>query len=164
MAITIRGRMGNPSGLHVGPTPAPVVGAAVRLNGLTGFRGVEFLVDTGASNTILHPRDAIMVWDGYLNHDFIVDPSLDHSGGVGGLAQHITREATIVFLRDDGLVDQLVIPVSIARLVRPDPLTGQPGNLSLPSLLGRDVLRYYELRVTNSDVTLTREVSGPGSE
>ena len=157
--MTIRGRMGNPSGLNVGPRPAPVIGVAVRLDNLTQFRGVEFLIDTGASSTILHPRDAILVWGAsdYLGHDFENDATLAKSGGVGGSADHIGRPATIVFLTEDGKLDQQSLDLSIARLRLPNPLTGFPGNLHLPSLLGRDILERYVLLVDGDDVLLSRE-------
>ena len=116
--------MGIPSGLNVGPTPAPVIRAAVRLNGLTEFRVIEFLIDTGASGTIIHPRDAILLWSGYLSYDFDNDSTLDHSGGIGGLAQHIACNATILFLREDNQIEELTQDLSIGRLVIPNPVTG----------------------------------------
>ena len=73
------------------------------------------------------------------------------------MADYIVRPATIVFLREDGLIDAQSIDMSIGRARVPDPLTGFPGNLHLPSLLGRDVLGGYTLSVGNGDVLLSRD-------
>ena len=147
------------AGLFLGGPPAPLVPAALRLEGSSEFRAIEFLLDTGASGTVIHPRDAIVLWDEYLAHDFERDETRREARGVGGAAERIVRNARIAFVTADGERDEIQLAISVARLVAPNAALGQPGNLNLPSLLGRDVLNYYRVEVDGPalSVMLIRE-------
>ena len=89
---------------------------------------VQFLVDTGADSTALHP------WDGQelgCRYDLLVSPR--SMGGVGGRQDYYPEDgATIVFYGEGVEYTFTDIRISIARPA--------PENRSLPSLLGNDVL------------------------
>ena len=114
----------------------PFVHARVSLPGLMPptetVLSVPFLVDTGASSTSLSPRDA---------QDLGLDLSrLNYSArsmGIGGSSFSALADG-IITLRGDGF--DFVCPVSI-RIAQPT-----VHNMRLPSLLGRDVLRQFNMR------------------
>lgn len=141
MPITISGRIGHPSSLSVGALAAPVVPAVALSGGPVAL--VEFLIDTGAGGRVLHPQQALAVWPEYLSYDFDNDSTLGDSQGVGGSAQYITRAASLSFVADDGTVETITLRIAIGRPTPPNALTGQPGNLHFPALLGRDALARY---------------------
>ena len=99
--------------------------------GLTAF--VHFLVDTGAGGTVIHPRDAEL-----LSVDFgrFCEPC--STRGVGGPANAFREDALLRFQDEvPGKLYEYPIPVTIA----------EPSgfNVSYPSLLGRDVLKYWAM-------------------
>ena len=89
---------------------------------------VQFLVDTGADSTALHP------WDGErLNcrYDLLVSPR--SMGGVGGEQEYYSEDGAIItFYGEDTVYTFTDIRINIAKPT--------PGNRNLPSLLGNDVL------------------------
>lgn len=120
--------------------PVPTVQAAVAAPQLgPGAPVPEFLVDTGATRTCLHPADVVA--------KFGVDPSLLADSrqwsrhvtphGVGGQAIYYPVSATFAFLHDDLTVQEIQEEIWVAQL--------RDGNETLPSLLGWDVLRHFEL-------------------
>ena len=117
-------------------TGVPFVEAWVILPGLMPPTGtdfaVPFMVDTGASSTSLSPRDA---------QDLGLNLSrLNYSArsmGIGGYSFSALADG-IITLRGDGF--DFVCQVSI-RIAQPT-----VHNLRLPSLLGRDVLRQFNMR------------------
>lgn len=112
---------------------------------------VPFVVDTGAARSCIHAFDAMGA--------FGVPPaSLDSRrwtdgirvGGVGGgiLARELA--ADFHFNHDDGQIESLT-DLSV--------LVGDSTTQGLPSILGMDILKLFELRVTASTVTLERQDS-----
>ncbi len=90
---------------------------------------LEFLVDTGAAQTVLHPRDcAGMPYDRLT--------AAGQSGGIGGLATYYREPAYIAF-RDDARTHVYLQTVGIAE---PD-----DHNDSIPSLLGQDILQHWRV-------------------
>ena len=118
------------------PNGMPFVHASVSLPGLMPpaetVLSVPFLVDTGASSTSLSPRDA---------QDLGLNLSrLNYSArsmGIGGYSFSALADG-IITLRGDGF--DFVCQVSI-RIAQPT-----VHNMRLPSLLGRDVLRQFNMR------------------
>ena len=115
---------------------APFVYASVFLPGLSPpdrtSLPVPFLVDTGAGSTTIHPRVA---------QDLGIDRSLLEyavsSAGIGGHSFNALAEGTILIL-GDGF--DFACPVTM-RIAQP-----KDHNRRLPSLLGRDVLRQFNMR------------------
>ena len=100
---------------------------------------VNFLVDTGAVNTCLHPFDA-----GFVGFPFseLRDPFT--MAGVGG-SQSYYREPAQVIVNDSDGERTFDITLSIARPQEPTPLNPRPVVNLLPSLLGRDVLNRLRI-------------------
>ncbi|MEX0784050.1 MAG: hypothetical protein WD557_15525 [Dehalococcoidia bacterium] len=101
---------------------------------------MPFLVDTGASRTVIHPRDARELL-GIPEENLISPPPSwgpPVSGlGVGGGSSYFELPGTIGFTDNTGPPATFPLTFGLA------PLT--PANASLPSLLGRDILQYFEL-------------------
>ena len=103
----------------------------VRLPELGLAAPIPFLADTGATGTVIHPKDAIS-----LGVDFSKLKYDASSRGVGGFARATRQDARILF-QDEATQEwyEYRLPVTIA----------EPSeyNRDYPSLLGRDVLRYW---------------------
>ncbi len=117
-------------------TGEPYIAANVILPDLMALAGplpsVSFLVDTGASSTILHPMGALDLGIDLSKLDY---PEL--SAGIGGFSYDALADGVVLF-RGDGF--GFMCPVSI-RIAQPT-----EHNMTLPSLLGRDVLRQCNMR------------------
>jgi hypothetical protein len=96
---------------------------------------VSFLVDTGADTSIIHPRDALNL--GIIFDRDFADSARGASSGVGGEATEYSEPCDVFLKHEDGAWDHIVMNVNFA-----EP-TSQNG--SFPSLMGRDLLRYYRL-------------------
>lgn len=115
----------------IGRYDQPVIGGIVHLPRLGIRKRLEFLADTGATGTILHPRDAAL-----LGVDFTQLKCAMPSRGVGGTASTFQENAQLLF-RDNATLGwhEYWLPVRIAEPT--------DYNRGYPSLLGRDVLRYW---------------------
>ena len=70
---------------------------------------MNFLIDTGADFTTIHPNDADRVWPGYRAHDSESDPQAVRLRGVGGIARFVRREVTMRFTDDAlGTIEGLI--------------------------------------------------------
>lgn len=103
---------------------------------------VEFLIDTGADSTTLHPADAIRVWPPYLAHNFRSDPR--------GASSYVQREAQLDFNDDTRGPIGGEFTINIAE--------SRGDNAVFPSLLGRDVLQFFRLTVSNRDNSVTLDL------
>lgn len=125
----IRGYFDGPPGRR-----RPFVTATLTIPALTLAGEVHFLVDTGADSTLLAPRDATVLG---------IDPSRLAPGppgvGVGGRTPTTSADA---FITLDGLT-----LVTTIRLLVPTSTRQHQALASIPSLLGRDVLRRFALFV-----------------
>jgi hypothetical protein len=103
------------------------------------WAAVDFLLDTGASTSCVHPRDATA----RLGIDAITlrTPSAwarqHQSQGVGGSATDFIVTAHYALRRDDGGWDTYQDDLAIARSTL--------ANQTLPSLLGWDILQHYRI-------------------
>ena len=121
--------------------PALYVQALVFLPRLQVSNVVDFLVDTGADNTCLHP------WDmGKLMVDYrkLRRNTITSSVGVGGSLAYFREEGQLVFRDVNG--DVRVWDLTIRLSSRTD----SPELLELPSLLGRDFINLCSFQADRS--------------
>ena len=100
---------------------------------------VNFLVDTGATLTSLHPDDGRRIGCPY---DELRSPR--NMAGVGGSSQYFEESAMVVLYDGDGThtfdIELLVSKPQPASVSEPRPVVNR-----LPSLLGRDVLNRMRM-------------------
>jgi hypothetical protein len=125
--------------------------ADVHLTGGVSFAPLDFLIDTGADFTTIHPDDADRVWPGYRTHDFQNDPYAVRLRGVGGIAQFVRREVTVRFADDTLGTLEGLIPAWIAAPT-------ETHLREVPSLLGRDLIGQMRLVVDEPAETVTLEL------
>lgn len=108
--------------------PAPIVSAFVGVPALSAFGVVWFLIDTGADFTSIHPADLVR-----LRIDSTHLSVTHQMGGIAGQADYHEEPAELVFQNDQGMPVRFSLPILLAK--------PNPGNLSAPSLLGRDFMQ-----------------------
>lgn len=109
---------------------------------------IEVLIDTGADWTVLGPRDALtLLGRAYLEFDW------DRAQGrieIAGIGQHATTAVISpiqLWLRDvEGANFTVSLQVAICKPSPPSP--GRHGNWMMPSLLGRDILEWFDLALS----------------
>ena len=98
----------------------------------------EFLIDTGASVSVLGVAGAIqLLRDDYFLIDFDRDPLRVDVGGIGGMVRCVPRQFDLSFRTETGEPFELRAPILIPEMV--DAPAGRPPRHT-PSLLGRDLL------------------------
>lgn len=149
---------------YPGP-PAPYVRAVIMLEGLNRPRPVDFLVDTGADSTCLHPRDVLALG---------VDPGiLDFkrvrgSQGIGGSLDYIPHNAVLIFGQSNShTLWRCEIDIcdiwSDLENEEDDEDEYEEGADWLPSLLGRDFLNLCNIQMNASEeVFLLDPILQPG--
>ena len=109
---------------------------------MNGWVAVDFLLDTGASTTSLHPLDAVSKVG--IDPVRLAQPSrwsdFEDHGGIGGESRYFPLPARYAFLADDGSVKEYSEQIYIAQLT--------PVNQTLPSLLGWDLLQHFRLNIS----------------
>ena len=115
---------------------------------------VPFLFDTGADHTVLMPKDAAVMG---VDYNLLPDPN--KSLGIGGLAETSQETARIVFADSDVRVVYVYdMPV---RILLP---SGDPSEMRLPSLLGRDIINRWRIVYDQSVPELSAEVLASDSK
>ena len=118
-------------------TPAPAVQGLVYIPRLRlGIGWVRFMVDTGASNTCLHGTVVLAL------QNRMRQSTLTYSRGVGGRGAYYKERAVVILVEENRNPLPFIIDLRI-QCVEPEGLE-QPPN---PSLLGRDILQNFDLRV-----------------
>lgn len=100
---------------------------------------VDFLLDTGAGTSVVHPLDAttkLGIDDAALRNPAIW-PIQRTAYGIGGSSPEYSVPAIYALQHDDGTWARHREDLAIARPM--------PGNQTLPSLLGWDILRHYRV-------------------
>lgn len=119
----------------------PYVKGELTLPRLGVSHGVNFLLDTGADSTCLHPRDART-----LRIPFGRLTGARFFKGVGGKSSPYFQERAILSFSDGASSRLYEIDLYIA---------GQSeGNEGLPSLLGRDVINHWYMHYDPSNANL----------
>ena len=130
--------------------PVPYVRASLWLPEIEPrWVSIDFLLDTGAGTTSLHPVDSV-VKVGIPAAD-LIDPAKwdrheDH-GGIGGRALYFVVPAFYAFLQSDGEWKRLQGEIRIAELTI--------GNSRLPSLLGWDLLQHFRIAADWANRTIS---------
>ena len=135
----------------IGRRNAPYMRCRVVFPRFRLMRDIDFLMDTGADDTCLHPRDAISA---RIPFDRLEDEV--SSRGIGGGASYYRERAFLMF-QDDAQMRIYDIQLHIAKPTE--------GNQTFPSLLGRDIINRWsmlydptndrlECLVRQSDLTL----------
>lgn len=123
------------------PTGQPMVSSRLIVPRLGVEDEIDFLVDTGAESTCLHPTDGEQI--GFPYDELVV--SLD-SEGVGGSYPYYREYAFVVFSESDSnRFRAFDIILAVARPEIPTPSNPRPVVNRLPSLLGRDVLNWMRM-------------------
>jgi hypothetical protein len=117
--------------------PQPLVLVAVLIADLRpDWVAIPFVVDTGAAVTCIHALDAMADFNmSVASLDPSSWPASVTGGGIGGQLRHLIFKAQFGFEHEDGTLDIIEGPVRI----------GESASGSLPSLLGCDVLRHFEV-------------------
>jgi hypothetical protein len=112
----------------------PQVQATIRIPRLRLQSEITFLVDTGSTTTLIHPRD----WEalGVLDSDF-AGSEMVRSTGIGGRTENPIEVCDLFLHHEDGFWDRLYLNLRFARPTQT--------NKRLPSLLGRDIIANYRL-------------------
>lgn len=121
---------------------APFIDAVIYSETLGVTEEISFLVDTGASMTILLDKDVEII-----GLDVSRLKRADKAvGGIGGIVNtYIIEDAKIVFETDEGYISQgLTLFVGIHDLSRADEETKRR-ILTMPSLLGREIANEFDL-------------------
>lgn len=121
-------------------TPAGIfVTADVVIDDHIRSRGIDFLVDTGAGETIIHPRDVELL---SLPPRMLAEAPLTYIWGIGGRAAFRQLSATITIADADadaeGNTTTWSYPVDL-HIAEPADYNGE-----FPSILGRDVLYHWQ--------------------
>jgi hypothetical protein len=134
-----------------------MVRVAIMLPGITReVSVVDFLVDTGAMITTIHPRDAIVRLG--IDPIRLADPgrwpTSETIRGVGGTAVQFRVPAQYGFVHEDDRLQVIAGDVRIAQL--------RAETETLPSLLGWDILRHFQLITDwSSRLVMLREPKSP---
>ncbi len=118
----------------------PVVRVSLHIPRITAdFVPINFLVDTGATDTYLHPQDAKTEIG--IDPARLADPrqwlTKRATNGLGGRVACYVEPAVYLFFHDDGQTRQITHEIHIV------PPT--VSNAVLPSLLGLDILRHFKV-------------------
>ena len=106
---------------------------------------ITLLVDTGADTSYLHPRDGVVA-----GVPFDLLQGRSRSQGIGGTASYFPEPAMLLFI-DESAARYYGYRISVN--------VAKPGDVSdrIPSLLGRDVIRRWQMDYdpTNSRLAFT---------
>ena len=117
----------------------PILRAGLLIPRFGISRQVNFLVDTGAINTCLHPNDGQYI---HIPFDELRAPQ--SSIGIGG-SQPYYQEPAVIILTDSDGEHRFPIILSIAKPQSITPSDPDPIINRIPSLLGRDVLNRLRI-------------------
>ncbi len=141
------------------PSLAPYV--VVRFGPEPSGPAIEALIDTGADWTALGPRDALtLLGRRYIEIDFDRAPGRIEIAGFGQGDTNAVISPMELWLRDvEGEDFSVSLQVAICE---PSPRTPGPhGNWLIPSLLGRDILEWFDLTLSYNPPSVTLTEAAP---
>ncbi len=126
-----------------GAAGRPFVEGSLTLPRFGVTRHINFLVDTGADATCIHPRDG---WPAGIPFDLLQDSIA--SRGVGGQAAYFREPAVLEFVdADERKIHSCGVTVNIAK---PGTRASDPIN-TIYSLLGRDIIDRWRMVYDRTD-------------
>ena len=112
---------------------------------------VSFMIDTGADFTIVAPRRTRELFGTEIDYGAVLPSRRLPIAGIGpGTVDTIIQRVGLLMTDDDGAVFRLSQTMLFAV-----PRTGAAGHWRVPSVLGRDVLRRFELRLSYDPPTVS---------
>ena len=132
--------------------PSPSITAFVEIPNLGAWASVEFLVDTGATRTVVHPGDVLKFGIDIVT--YAVDACPRTFSGVGGDASFGVEDAILHFKNAKTNLRVFIGPL--------DPCQFDFAlNKNVPSLLGRDFLNQGRLIVDyeNNEVSFEKRTA-----
>jgi hypothetical protein len=129
--------------------PVPVMSVLLQLpRRASAAEQIDFVIDTGATTSCLHPFDAARF---LIRPDELDDANRwqrsESHGGVGGHGRYDVVDAVYTFAHEDGTTQSIDGEVRIAQFTN--------ANAELPSLLGWDVLQHFCLTADWRTRTIT---------
>ena len=120
------------------------------------YRSVRFMIDTGADFSLVHPRDATLLLGTDFDLSSVPNREIITMAGIGPNA--IRTVARTVGIR---LFDTQGRPFRFSQtiLFALPPSPGRPTPWNVPSLLGRDILRYFDLHLSYDPPTVSLSLS-----
>ena len=123
-------------------TKVPLVDAFLYLPCIEAHVTLQFLMDTGADVSVLHPPDGLRLVRRAKDWEIIRTYPAEYLGGAGGGHPYYGVPAVIMLSHEDGATDSLTAPIWIA-----DPR----GRQEHESLFGRDLLAHFVLTFAQPD-------------
>mgnify|MGYP001589979239 CR=1 FL=1 len=102
------------------------------------YTDLQFLLDTGAAVSVIHPVDAKSIGL-ELDEEFSAIP-MEINAGIGGGARYLREMSWLEFTQADGALSRYRFALRIAV---PD-----AANAVLPSILGMDFIQHFRLTVS----------------
>lgn len=137
---------------------APFLSAHIHSALLSLDSDIDFLIDTGASRTVLLDKDVH-----FLGIDVVrlQKPEKNLSGVGGSVETHIIEDAILSFLAD-GKFFEMDLPIFVlSHDLSKMHLEERNRILRMPSLLGRDVINNFHLHLSKDKNTV---LLSPGSD
>jgi hypothetical protein len=131
-------------------TDVPLLDAFLYLPLLDAHISLQFLVDTGADMTVIHPRDSLRLVSRSDWPRVRELPSESLTGAGQGIPYYFAP-VVLIFSHVDGGIEQLTLPVGIAE--------PEDRLASHESLLGRDVLARFTMTFSQPE-RLVLELKG----
>jgi len=121
----------------------PYVRAILHLPAFNRRIVIQFLIDTGADATTIHPQDSLRL---LAPAEIKALGGAIPFGGAGAGKSHHPSESELIFMRTNGTLEAIALRVYIA----------EPGahNMRLESLLGRDVLDRFVMMFDQNQRTV----------
>lgn len=133
----LRGRFGDTSG-------RPYVEGHILLPRMRVSGNVSFVFDTGADTSLLMPLDGQR-----MGIDYTRFQEKDESLGIGGVSENFIEPAYLAFVGDDELYGYKIE----LRICKPSEEI-----MTIPSLLGRDIIDRWRVIYDKSELYLVAEV------
>ena len=116
----------------------------------------RFMIDTGADFTLVQPRDVRALLGPDIDRTTVPNHEIISLAGIGSnTVETVARTVGLRFYDTQGLPFRFSQTILFA--LPPSP--GRPTPWNVPSLLGRDILRYFDLHLSYDPPTVSLSLS-----